>query len=287
MHKKTSVDVVVFTHNHAAFIEQALESVLAQTGNFELKIRIHDDASSDGTGATAERLLGSAGIQFELVVAERNRYQDGSLFRWEFLSGCQGDFIAFLDGDDFWTSPKKLQRQLEVMQRDPSIALAHHAFSGLRGDSIQSFLPPKKFRKGLLPGVVLANHNFIGTSTVMARRASLPATMPDGYNECRGVDDYPLWALITDTKWIAYLPEDMAIYRIHSAQNYGNLPSSVQSRMLLSAMVFIANSVNPINRDAWLSAIILHTERRLAFEAMPKRIRNVVRRIFHRLRRLA
>lgn len=285
--EKTSVDVVVFTHNHAAFIEQALESVLSQRGNFDLKIRVHDDNSTDGTGAIIQRLLGRAGVPFELVISERNRYTDGSLFRWEFLSECQGDFIAFLDGDDFWTSPDKLRRQLEVIQRDRDIALVHHAFSGLRGDALRNFLPPRAFQKGLLPGVTLADHNFIGTSTVMVRRSALPERIPDGYNECRGVDDYPLWALITDKRLIAYLSDDMAVYRIHPGQNFANLPSRVQSRMLLGALVFITNSVDPVNRDAWVSAIIRHTERQLVLQAMPKTVRPVFRRIFFRLRRIA
>lgn len=279
-----SVEVVIFTYNHEKFIGAALDSVFAQEGDFELTIRLHDDCSTDETSQIAKKRLEGSGRRFQFFAADSNQYQFGSIFRWDFITRGEGDFIAFLDGDDLWTSPHKIQSQLDLLITDSRLALCHHLFSGLRENSNIPFYPPKKFRKTVLPGNSLADHNFIGTSTVLLRRSALPKTLPPGYNECRGVDDYPLWALATDLGRIGFIETDMTLYRLHESQHYATQPPDTKARQLLRALVYISNSVDPISQPIWQDALVRHVERQMTLNVLPAPIRGLARRVFRKVR---
>ena len=250
-----SVDVVIFTHNHEDFIEQAIRGVAAQDFAGCINVRVHDDCSSDATAVVAERVLKRTGMNYSIHSPPMNQYQLGSMFRWEFIRESNADFIALLDGDDYWTDPKKLELQVTQLQRFNHSVLCHHTFSGVQHDgSLRSFRPPPNFCVEELPGVALADHNFIGTSTVVLRRAMLPKSIPVGFNDCR-VDDYPLWAFFSSGRSICFVDREMSRYRLHDFQNYATQPERVRLDQLLMALVVIANAVETEDRTHWLEQV--------------------------------
>lgn len=253
---RDKVDVIVFTHNHELFISEALASVINQVTDKELFIRIHDDCSQDSTVKIASEILTKWGGNFEITVQSENQYSQGSSFREKFILKSTAEYLAFLDGDDYWTDTHKIQKQVETLEKLPTAVLCHHRFSGVAADgSLTPFYPPKEFQQKLIHGTRLANHNFIGTSTVVLRRSALPERFPDGYNTVRGVDDYPIWALATDSGYIAFLKHDMTHYRLHGGQNYANQTEEKKRYQLLRALIYIANSVDYPNQRLWIDAI--------------------------------
>ncbi len=127
--KKLSIFVV--TYNQEQYIQKALDSILMQQVDFDYEIIVGEDCSTDSTpaicdqfvervnGLTGERVNGLA----ELKVFHHNPNK-GLIGNWGFvLNHCHGEYIAMLEGDDFWTDPHKLQKQVEFLDKHPETVL--------------------------------------------------------------------------------------------------------------------------------------------------------------------
>jgi glycosyltransferase involved in cell wall biosynthesis len=116
-----SVSVVVTCHDEEATIEQAVRSVVAQTA-FDVvsEIFVVDDGSRDGSGAVVDRLAG----EIEKLRIIKTRGLGPSAARNRAVHEASGQFVAFLDGDDFW-APEKLERQLPAFARGDKIGLVY------------------------------------------------------------------------------------------------------------------------------------------------------------------
>jgi glycosyltransferase involved in cell wall biosynthesis len=248
-----SLDVVIYVHNHENFIEQTLRSVFEQKVDADVTIRVHDDASTDGTQSVLERLKKESPFRMVITRPSQNRYQDGSGFKHEFLVDSRADFLAVLDGDDYWSDPSKLQRQLEVLMRNPQVSLCHHAYEVRRGEKLVETARAKS--ESLVPGTEFSQGNFVGTSSVMLRRSAVPKVLPDGFNKVRGVDDWPIWALTTQHSMVAYLDRPMAVYRLHEENYFANQDLATKKFQSLIAMVYITNSLDPEHQALWLAAL--------------------------------
>lgn len=253
---KPSIDVIIFSYNHEKFIEQAIESVAAQDYDGPIRVRLHDDCSQDDTVLIAKSVLDRIGLPHEVQVAQENQYRLGSMFRWNFIRECTADFIAFLDGDDYWVDSSKLRLQARTLDEFPSAVISHHRFEGEKEDGTRvSFSPPNRFRQELVPGSLLADHNFVGTSSVLMRRQALPNSISETFNDCRGVDDYPIWAIVSSGADLVFIDRVMSVYRLHPGQNFANLDRQVQTRQLFRALLFIYSAVRADERELWLPQI--------------------------------
>lgn len=114
------ISVIIPTHNSRAYLAQTLDSVLAQSTPVR-EILVIDDSSSDGTIDLARQYeRKTAGLVRLVVVPPCTNSQARNIG----LDRAQGQFIAFLDSDDLWL-PEKLQRQLRLLETDPSACGAY------------------------------------------------------------------------------------------------------------------------------------------------------------------
>lgn len=115
MHPKVSVCMT--TYNHARFIAQALDSVLAQRTTFDYEIVIGEDCSTDGTRETVLRYWQQNPSRIRVLLAGKNLGVVRNTERT--IQACRGDYIAMLEGDDYWTDVHKLQHQAELLDAEP------------------------------------------------------------------------------------------------------------------------------------------------------------------------
>ena len=202
------IAVCIATYNHEAFIAQAVESVLAQVCDEPLRIYIGDDASTDGTAAICEHYA----QQDTRIVSIRRKKNLGltsntlDLYRRIMADGCE--YIAMLDGDDYWTDPHKLQLQVDYLRAHPEVGFVHTNGQTLSGKDTWTFGQ----RQGLygIDSVGFAN------CTVLFRTDLLnEALLKDIEQQHFLWLDYPLYGVFyQQTKW-AYLPEKTAVWRDH------------------------------------------------------------------------
>ena len=122
------VSICCITYNHAPYIKQCIEGFLIQETTFPIEILIHDDCSTDGTTEIIrdyEKLYPN--LIFPLY-EEENQYQKGKASEIDFYNykRARGKYIAYCEGDDFWTDPLKLQKQVDFMEANPDYSVCFH-----------------------------------------------------------------------------------------------------------------------------------------------------------------
>lgn len=120
--KNPLVSVLVIVYNEEATIQRALDSVLAQKTDFEYEILVGDDCSADGSGAICAEYQRRHPDRIRFITADRNVDNLGGNGK-RLLHLARGEFVAPLEGDDYWTDPEKLQKQVEVFRRHPEVTL--------------------------------------------------------------------------------------------------------------------------------------------------------------------
>lgn len=125
---KPLVSICCITYNHAPFIRKCLDGFLMQETNFRIEILIHDDASTDGTdGIIREYAEKNPDLFFPLFETE-NQYSHGHQNDIDFFNynRAKGKYIAYCEGDDYWTDPYKLQKQVDFMETHPDYSVCFH-----------------------------------------------------------------------------------------------------------------------------------------------------------------
>ncbi len=137
--KTPVVSVNMITYNHEPYIRQAIEGVMMQKTDFEFELVIGEDCSTDRTREICFEYQKKHPDKIRVLWSEENLYQHphpagGNGRRTE--AHCRGAFIAFCEGDDYWTDPTKLQRQVDVMRRYPDVSLCVHRYVELNNGTL-------------------------------------------------------------------------------------------------------------------------------------------------------
>ncbi len=202
----------MITYKHEHFIAQAIESILMQEVDFEVEVVIGEDCSPDRTRAIVEDYAQRFPGVIRAILPERNVGMMRNLMNT--LESAKGEFIAMLEGDDYWTDKDKLAQQVRFMRENPGCALRHHRVSYMQNGVCLKEYPPEARRvKRIDDGGELAYQNFIQTCSLVFRRTHLPAFQNDF--AAQKVGDWPLCVLLAERGWIGYLDINMADYRIH------------------------------------------------------------------------
>lgn len=131
------VSICCVTYNHASFIRKALDGFLMQeppTGVLKyepwLEILIHDDASTDGTIEIINEYAAKYPDKIFPIIEKENQYSKGRLADIDVYNygRARGEYIAYCEGDDYWTDPHKLQKQVDFMESHPEYSICFHDF---------------------------------------------------------------------------------------------------------------------------------------------------------------
>ena len=127
------VSVCMITYNHEKFIEQAIKSVLEQDVNFEYEIVVGEDCSTDTTASILRELERKNQNRIRVIYRPANLGVKANFLNT--LSECNGEYVAFLEGDDYWTSNNKLQLQVDFLNNNRDAAGVFHRTRVINGKS--------------------------------------------------------------------------------------------------------------------------------------------------------
>jgi len=231
------VTAAVLCYNQSCFITEALESVLTQRADFPIEIVVADDFSTDGTKEIVEEF---AGMHPDTIRVLPRSQHVGLQRNWmDLYAACRGEYVAFLEGDDYWTSPHKLQKQADLLDSSPGLEICHHrAFIVFDRAAVPSALHPAEGAKVAATLEDLLCGDCIVTCSTMVRRRfnTLPAWFAD-----LPTLDWPTFVLHAMHGNIGYLPEPMAAYRQHaggvwsSLSRLDKLPRKIEVRSRVAA----------------------------------------------------
>lgn len=124
------VSVYVATYNQERYLRDCLDGILAQRTRFPVEVIVVDDASTDSNPQIIDEYSSRYPWVVKGVLLKRNYYSRGlSHFRDVFLKEARGKYVAFCEGDDYWTSPEKLSRQAGFLESHPDVSACFHNFA--------------------------------------------------------------------------------------------------------------------------------------------------------------
>lgn len=211
------VSVHLLTYNHAKFIHQSIESVLAQKTTFDFEIIIGDDCSTDGTSTIVDDFAAKFPDKIKVVRGETNGGPQPNSIR--ILENCRGRYMSALEGDDYWIDPLKLQKQADFMENNPDFSVC---FTNCQVEYFDNNQKPYLLNENLEKDVftiddMIAEHEvwFMGTASLFFRFSSIWPTRPWFPKVKSG--DIPMIMLASRFGKIKYLPDVTAAYRRHAA----------------------------------------------------------------------
>jgi glycosyltransferase involved in cell wall biosynthesis len=206
------VSALIITYNQERYIAAAIESTLQQKTDFPYEIVVSEDCSTDGTREVVR--------SYEAVHPDRIRvlYSPTNLGGVEnFVTAwhdCRGQYIALLEGDDYWTSDSKLRKQVAFLDAHAECSMCAHGVTEVYQDSAKlpvSWIDPSRTAVSDLEDLLL--ENFVYSCSAMLRREVFSDFAPWVYTF--SLSDVPLWVQAASHGKIGFIPEFLAVYRVH------------------------------------------------------------------------
>lgn len=144
------VSISCITYNHSAYIRQCLDGMLMQQTTFNFEILIHDDCSTDGTDDIIREYASKYPKIIKPLYEEENQYQQGKPIGtavWN-LPRAKGKYIAMCEGDDYWTDPLKLQKQVDFLESHPEYSMCFHKVNILLEEGVPQNTIESDFHDG-------------------------------------------------------------------------------------------------------------------------------------------
>ena len=227
------VSIKCAVYNHEPYLRQCLDGFVMQQTNFPFEAIVHDDVSTDGSAAIIREYAEKYPHIIKPIYETENQYSKGMLDRVMRLAmHSASKYICICEGDDYWTDPHKLQKQVDIMEQDPEVGLVHtlsqvyyqslgHIGKEVRGEPINSLDDLIRanrcvtltacFRKNLYMNYL---KEFISNNWVKHRWRT---------------GDYPQWIFYTGHAKTHFIPEVTGVYRLcgSSACHYPDIKKQV------------------------------------------------------------
>ncbi len=219
------VSVAMRTYEHAPFLAQAIESVLIQESPFEFELVIGEDCSADGTREIVERYAERFPERVRAILPAEN-VGHGEILR-RVLDSSRGRFVAYLDGDDYWTSTGKLRRQVDYLEAHSESASCFHDASLVydAAGSPSGVTTPALAESSFALEDILTEC-FVPSPTMMFRR-EIVAALPDWAFDSAWID-WLIHIRCAERGPLGYIAEPLAAYRVHDGGMFSALDRITQ-----------------------------------------------------------
>jgi glycosyltransferase involved in cell wall biosynthesis len=262
---RARISVCVVTYNQRSLIETCLRSILDQAVDADVQVLVGDDASTDGTSAVVRELVAEYGSRLRYFLRESNLGAAANMCH--LFAHVDGDFVARVDGDDYWL-PGKLQRQLVFLETHPECSAVYTnaiavdeagvqvgVFNDIKGDRIDL-------------ATLLRRGNTLNNSSVLFRIENIA-----GWAVIHQVD-YQVHLWQARLGWLGHIGEPLTAYRVNT-----------QGSLVLNASEWVRESywqaIQSVPRESVTDDDYAHGladfMRRVAFRAVRRRDLSLVK----------
>lgn len=210
------VSIQCLVYNHEPYLRQCLDGFVMQKTNFKFEAIVHDDVSTDGSAAIIREYAEKYPDIIIPIFETENQYSkgDGSLDRI-MHEASRGKYIAICEGDDYWTDPLKLQKQVDFLNENSDYILVHSDFIALNdetGEKIRNASSKYKIYEGNV-FENLFEACFVRTPTICYRNINLELKTRDLPINTFGGDLFLFYNLASKGKF-HFMHEETCVYRV-------------------------------------------------------------------------
>jgi glycosyltransferase involved in cell wall biosynthesis len=252
------VSVKMITYNHAPYIAQAIECVLAQKTNFPFELVIGEDCSTDGTREIVFDYAKRFPDIIRVITSDKNVGMKKNSLRT--TEACQGKYIAYCEGDDYWHRDDKLQIQVDYLEARPECGLVcsdYDVYDTITKKRVNGYV---KYKGWIVPdhpqitdflNISAELRVAILTCTVTARKEIVEKIIKaDPYLHSEGnflMGDTQLWAEISTISDVHFMDVSFATHNIlaESAANHRDLKKKLRFRISgFNLLIYLCDKYN-------------------------------------------
>ncbi len=244
-----AVSVICNTYNHEKYIRKALESFVMQKTEFAFEVLVHDDASKDKTAEIIREFEQKYPDIIKPIYQKENQYSKGvQISLVHQYPRSKGKYVAFCEGDDFWTDETKLQRQFDYMEAHSDCALVSCKAIKVteNGDYLDEYINYDfEKTKGILYfGDIIRQHGAISTASMFFRRSFYKENI-DFLKSIKSFD-YIVKTLLASTGYVYVLAQTMCAYRVAAMGSWTNRVAA-NSKKFAEHMKIAAENYKKLN----------------------------------------
>lgn len=247
-HEPPLVSICMLTYNLESFVGRAIEGVLMQEFDGTYRIMIGDDCSMDGTLKICQDFQNLHPEKIKILVHDKNMGISENFRRT--LNACEGKYVAICEGDDYWTDPNKLARQIEFLESNPEYSMCFQNFVYEYNDDTPNQVASDVQTRDYSFEDFLERRVGVATQTMVFRRDTVPQ-----FSEEQIVFDWPILLLTSHAGKVRYFSDAMSVYRKHST-NWTNNYSSQKAEFMLKLTEQCRELFSPnysASFDRWLA----------------------------------
>lgn len=239
------VSIVCTTYNHEKFVTNMLDSLLSQKTNFEYEILIHDDASNDRTQDIIRSYAQKYPDIIKPILQKENQYSKGiSPNRTYNYPRMHGKYVAYCEGDDYWSDTNKLQLQYDAMEQHKECSICVHKTQcvSISNEKLNREFPPIELNEGIITSqtyiaMELQKTGWLFQTSSYFIRAEIVQEFSSSYVNKYPVGDLPLVLFSLQKGPCYYIARKMSCYRVDSGGAMSSLKSRKESIAHSSKMI--------------------------------------------------
>lgn len=245
--QKIKVSIICLVYNHENYLRDCLEGFVSQQCNFEYEALIHDDASTDSSASIIREYEEKYPNIIKPIYQKENQYSKGiSIVKTYLFPKARGEYLAWCEGDDSWTDPHKLQKQVDFLDKNPGYSACVHCTTVRNLSNGQDTIVPQitEGRGFSFDEIVEKGGDIFSTDSLMMR-AQVCFQMPDCF-KAKGFGDLQLYMYSALSGGIWCLPDNMAMYNCGVAGSWTDrIWNNEQKRIaFLKELIRMLNAVN-------------------------------------------
>lgn len=247
------ITVCCITYNHSRYIRECIKGFLNQKTNYKVEFIIHDDASTDNTQEVIQKLVGNDD-RFKLIFRKKNIKSTGQAISPLLYKKARGKYIALCEGDDYWTDPLKLQKQVDFLEANEDYILSF-SNAHVLSDSIKKKINTKFTQnQRIIFKDYLKNYSPTPTSTMVFKnlpflKSNIFANIMRKYSK----GDYILRMHLGFRGNFHFLNDFTAVYRKHN-KGMTNQFDSVKSLLISKNINDDLNHISEFKYDWFFSS---------------------------------
>ncbi|MDN3434311.1 glycosyltransferase [Pseudoalteromonas sp. APC 3356] len=263
---KPLVSVICTAFNHENYIEDALKGFLMQKTDFPFEIIIHDDASTDKTAEIINDYVRKYPLIIKPILQKKNQYSiNGHLPFMNTVNASTATYLALCEADDFWIDENKIQKQLDLAQKNIDVGILFHPsfqmINEVLDKTINNYFENVKFID--INNVILGGGGFMPTASIFMKREVL-IDLPKWFEKA-AVGDYYIQCIAAKNGAL-YMPSISAVYRYASSTSISHKTAASGNVKIISTIKQEVETLNELNTyyknqyykeiDNWKSRVV-------------------------------